>query len=495
MEEAYKMGFSGGLVQGKLVKALLEQNDHINKIFSGQFKTLKEGDSIVQCESHFAIIKNFFPFLFFSVFLVHPFCIPVNTVAQEVAEIYTLKQTIENALRANIELKVSKDGTQAALSAKKSQRTQFYPTFNLAYQYQRFDEETESEIVGLARALNQYNLSATVTQPLFTGFSLHHQYKIASLGLDTAKIYEKLTRQNIIFEARKTYFSLLKAQKLLKVSQEAVVNLEAQREVAENFYKVGMTPLNDLLKVEVSLANTRQNLITAKNDLEIAKSDFNTLLRRPISAEVMVQDILDYSPFENDLDYCLSVAEENRLEIRIADKAIEVSKNEVALGKKDYYPSVNIEGTYFRLGDEWDVSGGEGIGDPNGWKVAAVASWNFWEWGRTSYNVKEKMSRLSQAKYQKEEVRDNIRLEVKQAYLKNKESEKNIITIQKAIEQAKENFRINEERYKGQMATSTDVLDAQVLLSITMTNYYNALYDFKISKAFLYRAMGQEVME
>ena len=63
------------------------------------------------------------------------------------------------------------------------------------------------------------------------------------------------------------------------------------------------------------------------------------------------------------------------------------------------------------------------------------------------------------------------------------------------IEQAKESFRISEERYKEQMATSTDVLDARTLLSKTMTNYYNALYDFKISKAALYRAMGREVME
>ncbi|PQP34975.1 hypothetical protein C6A37_04935 [Desulfobacteraceae bacterium SEEP-SAG9] len=482
-------------MQGKLVKALLEQNDHINKISTGQSKTRKEGGDIVQGYSHYTTIKNFPPFLFFCIFLVHSFWVPVDTAAQEPVEIYTLRQTIESAIRANIELKISRDGTQAALSTKKAQRTQFYPTFNLGYQYQRYDDETASEIIFLPRALNQYNLSATVTQPVFTGFSLHHQYKIASLGLDTAKIYEKLTRQNIILEAQKAYFSILKTQKLLKVSQEAVANLEAQREVADNFYKVGMTPLNDLLKVEVSLANTRQNLITAKNNLEVAESDFNTLLRRPISADVVVQDILDYTPFEHDLDDALKMAEENRLEIKIADKDVEISKNEVALGKKDYYPSVSIEGTYFRLGDEWDVSGGEGISDPNGWRIAAVASWNFWEWGRTSYNVKEKMSRLSQARYQKEEIGDNIRLEVKLAYLKNKESEKNIITIKKAIEQAKENFRINEERYKGQMATSTDVLDAQVLLSITMTNYYNALYDFKISKAFLYRAMGREVME
>jgi len=79
--------------------------------------------------------------------------------------------------------------------------------------------------------------------------------------------------------------------------------------------------------------------------------------------------------------------------------------------------------------------------------------------------------------------------------LKTKESENNIITVQKAIEQAKENLRISRERYKEQIATSTDVLDAQTLLSRTMTNYYNALYDFKISKASLYRAMSMELAE
>ena len=50
-------------------------------------------------------------------------------------------------------------------------------------------------------------------------------------------------------------------------------------------------------------------------------------------------------------------------------------------------------------------------------------------------------------------------------------------------------------RYKHQVATSTDVLDAQTLLSKTMTNYYNALYDFKISKASLRRVISLEVIE
>jgi len=74
-------------------------------------------------------------------------------------------------------------------------------------------------------------------------------------------------------------------------------------------------------------------------------------------------------------------------------------------------------------------------------------------------------------------------------------SEKNITTIETAIEQAKENARINEERYQEQVATSTDVLTAQTLLFRTMNNYYRALYDFQIAKASLHREMGQEFFE
>ena len=92
-------------------------------------------------------------------------------------------------------------------------------------------------------------------------------------------------------------------------------------------------------------------------------------------------------------------------------------------------------------------------------------------------------------------IQDKINLEIREAYLKARESEKNITTVEKAIEQARENLRINQERYREQVATSTDVMDAQTLLSKTMTNYFSALYDFKISRASLEKAISLEVIE
>ncbi|MBT9439419.1 MAG: TolC family protein [Desulfobacterales bacterium] len=430
-----------------------------------------------------------------SIFIfIHFLGSPLSHAVEEPSETFTLKHAVETALKANISLKISKEEANAALAVEKKQKTKFFPTFNATYQYEYIDEEATMGTI-VAGSQEEYTLISKVTQPVFTGFSLLNQYKIAKLGLDAAKINEKLKRLEIIFEAKKMFFSLLKAQKFLKISQDTVTQITAQKEVAKNFYEVGMTPLNDLLQAKVELANARQELISAQNNLEITKSNFNVLLRRPINESVELEDVLSYTTFGHDIDYCFKMANKNRLELKIADLEIEIAEKEVKLAQKDYYPSINLEGSYFKRGTEWDVDGGDYIYDPEGWSITAVASWDFWEWGRSIYEVKEKQSRLSQAQYQKTEILDNIRIEVKQAYLNTLESEKNITTVKKAIEQAKENFRINKERYKEQIATSTDVLDAQTLLSRTMTNYYKALYDFKIAKASIYKAIGQEVME
>ena len=420
----------------------------------------------------------------------------------ETTKTFDLAQTIEAALEVNLGLKQSREEVNAAQATKRSRTTNFLPTLSARYGYIRRDNPTRQTLGGdqgdvevLINPEDEYNFITSFSQPIFTGFALINQYKIASLGLDVAEISEKLTRQDVILDAKNAYYQILKSQKLMDVAEDTVKQVTSQKEVAENMYQVGMSPLNDLLQSQVQLANDKQRFITAQNNLEISKSEFNTLLRRPVNAPVVVVDILDYTPFERDIDYCLAQAEKNRLEIQVADLEVQIAEKDYHLSKRDFFPAIDLTGTWTRRGTDWDVDGGEGIADKKFWDIRATATWDFWQWGRTRYNVKEKLSRLSQAKYRKEDIFDNIELEVKQAFIRTKESEKNITTIEKAIEQAKENLRITEERYKEQVSTTTDVLVAQTLLTETMTNYYNALYDFKIAKAVLYRAIGQEILE
>jgi len=441
--------------------------------------------------------------LLFSISIGVMISYPALVLAEETTGTFNLIQTIEAALEANLGLKQSREEVNAALATKKARTTFFLPNFNARYGYIRRDQATNQALIGqggqsvdvIINPKDEYNFVTSFSQPIFTGFALVNQYKIASLGLDVAEISEKLTRQDVILDAKNAYFSTLKSQKLMTVAEDTVKQATAQKEVAENMYQVGMSPLNDLLQSQVQLANDKQRFITAQNNLEISKAQFNTLLRRPVNAPVAIVDILDYTPFEQDITYCLTQANQNRLELQVADLEVQIAEKDYELSKGNYFPSIDLTGNWTRRGTEWDADGGEGIADKKFWDIRATATWDFWQWGRTRYGVKEKLSRLAQAKYRKEDIFDNIELEVKQAFLRTKETEKNITTIEKAIEQAKENLRITEERYKEQVSTTTDVLVAQTLLTETMTNYYNALYDFKIAKAVLYRAIGQEILE
>jgi outer membrane protein TolC len=152
---------------------------------------------------------------------------------------------------------------------------------------------------------------------------------------------------------------------------------------------------------------------------------------------------------------------------------------------------VNLVGNYSRFGDTPGVSG-SAYRDQENWYVMAVANWNFWEWGKTKNRVDVIKSRENQINDASTNARDQIVLEVKNAYLLLREAEKQIFVSKKAVEQAQENFRITRERYNEQVATSTDVLDAQTLLTRAKSDHTNALGDYHISHAMLERAIGAE---
>ncbi len=415
--------------------------------------------------------------------------------SQEDSPIFTVKSSVQYALKHSAQILSSKEEVAAAEALKKKEFTEFLPKLSANYTYMRMDEEKRIAPGVITSPEDLYTFTATIDQPIFSGFSRLTQYEVSALNLDVARFRQQQARHDIILKVKTAYFQLLQKRNLETVAQQAVTQLVAHTEVARNFYEVGMIPKNDLLEAEVELANARQDLVVASNNVELATSHFNTVLRRPIDAPVAIEDVMTHEPFTQTYADCAEIALRQRPEKLVADLEVDTAEKEVQLTKKDYYPSIDLQANYYKKGDNPDLDGGEAILERDEWNVVATASWTFWEWGKTRYGVNEKLRRLSQTKLYRIALEDNIRQQVKAAYLKLKEAEKNIPTVQKAVEQAQENFRMSEERYKEQVGTSTEVLDAQTLLTKTQTNYFNALRAFNISKAALDRAMGVEVVE
>ena len=159
---------------------------------------------------------------FFCLILGYKPGLPALSVAEEPVKIFDLEQTIRDAIEANLGLKISQKETEAALSTQKAQRTNFLPTFGASYRYRRIKEPTifGSEI---AISENEYTVTYTFSQPVFRGFSILNQYKLANLGIDVSKFKEKLIRQDVILAAKQIFFELLKSKKLMEVAHDTEV--------------------------------------------------------------------------------------------------------------------------------------------------------------------------------------------------------------------------------------------------------------------------------
>ncbi|MFH0802409.1 MAG: TolC family protein [bacterium] len=420
----------------------------------------------------------------------------------------SLQECIETALKQSVLIHAAREGVRGAEAQQKEAFTGFLPKFSTSYSYTRLNADptvtSSATTITLPPPVgsvtmppntyqvgtkDNYNWNIEARQPLFAGGGILANYEANRLGADIARLEEAATMQDIVRDVKISYFNILKAERMLIVAKQSVEQLKAHRDTAQSFYDVGLIPRNDLLYAEVELANSRQFLVRTENGVEMAKAKLNTLLRREINAPVEVEDILNAFPYEKGLEACMAEALENRPEIRSYLLRVEQARSIVKLLKSEYYPNVSLVGNYARYGDTPGVAGSP-YKPEESWYILAIASWNFWEWGKTDQRVASGQSRENQTAHILTNIRDQIALEVKNAFLLLHEAEKQIQATKKAIEQSEENYRINTERYREQVGTATAVIDAQTILTKARSDYFNALGDFNISHANLERAMG-----
>jgi outer membrane protein TolC len=418
--------------------------------------------------------------------------------AQEVQKPLTLEESVKIAMERSLNLHSATVGVLGSEFRRKEAITNFLPLWTGQYNFTRYNTPYTvgtatvptsggGTTTTLLTSRDIYNFSTSINQPLFTGGFNLANYR-SEIRCGSFKRECRDVKRDLVLQVRVGYFNILKAEKFLDVAKQTVKQFEAQLEVTKAFFEVGIVPKNDVLQAEVRLANARQALVRVENDLAVAKSSFNILLRREIGTPLEVVDILAYKPFPMGFEASLEEALRQRPEVKTAQLIIDQAKENVKISKSGYFPTVSLLGNYNRLSEEPGLNGDM---KNERWTVKALATFTLWNWGNTAFKVGENKVKVIQAEDSRKQLIESITLEVKNDYLNLSVAEKNIKVAETAIEQAEENLRMNEERYKYQVATQTDVLDAVVLLAQARVNYYGALSDFNVAKAQLERSMGR----
>jgi len=411
----------------------------------------------------------------------------------------TLAQAIEIAMEHNPTFKTSELAIQGATHRQRAAAADFLPKIGTSYIYQRLNEpprikapagtlypEAISAVMGTQ---NRYQWDLHVVQPLFTGGELYWAHRLEKIGVDVARLKHQAARNELIHQVKAAYFAILKAQKLREIAHRAVEQIASHAKTARDFFEQEMMAKNDLLEAQVRLAQAQQDLVRAEQNVELARAAFNTVLHRDVNAAVEIADVCDEHQPVTDRAENQALALQRQPLIRAIDAGIRQAQTAVQLAYGTYFPKVYLLSSYARQGNQADVRGTP-YGDPEFWQISVQADWTFWEWGKKSNVVGEQKVKLLEAQELRKEIVDTILLQVENAWLRCKENFKNIGVARTAIARAEENFRIYQNRFEQQMATTTDVLDAQTLLTQAHSNYHASRYDYCVSRSALELATG-----
>jgi len=414
----------------------------------------------------------------------------------EALEKMTIEQAVDAAIDRNPVIIESDQTIRGANSSAKSARAALLPTAVASYNYTGLKDtpvmKTNSGTFDAAHR-HQYNWSVSVIQPLFTGFALTSQHEIAKLETRIQKLEKDQVVQDLTRDVKTACYDLLLAQKLLMVAEDEVTALTAHKNDARLFYDQELIPKNDLLRSEVGLANSQQQLESSRAAVEKARAQLNRLLNRPMTSNVQIMDIEKTPETKMTYDQYARQAIESRPIMQSVNLSLESLGFAEKIAKSGLYPEVSLSGGYMQDGNDLSASDNDYSNSHNAW-VGISATWTFWDWGKIRSQAAAVNHEAMALKAGIEILANLIRQEVRNAGLDCEVAKKNIDTASRALDQALENWRITNVQYQQQVATSTDVLDARTFLTQADSNYYNSLYGYLNAIAELSHVMGKDIL-
>lgn len=403
-----------------------------------------------------------------------------------------LPKTVQMALDYNRDIKNSQYALKKAEYTIDEAKAGKAPVVDYTFSTQRSRATDASLAASRSRNAisNAFGNNLSVTIPLYTGGKVEGNIDVAKLGKTNAQEDILRVEQATKYSAIEGYYGLLAYQELQGVYHEAVDNLQGHLDNVQAQYNVGTKAKVDVLSSDVSLANAKTTAITADNNVAIAESNLNNILGLPLETKLNLADHqLPFDTYNISLQEATDYAMKYRPEVLQAAIAVQQAERNIDIADAGNKPTVAITG-----GNNWADNTFPGIdANKRSWNIGAGVTYNFYDGGATKAKVNQAKQDLLVARETEQKTREAVQLEVKQAYLNIRSAAQKVEETQTVVDQAHENYRIQNIRYQAGVGINLDVLDAQLSLNEAQVNHIQALYDYNVGIAKLEQVMGVDV--
>lgn len=405
-------------------------------------------------------------------------------------------ETLEDAWRLALEhddgLAAATADLEGALFRERAARASRWPSLAANAGYTRFNSAPQFDIAASGFALqapifstDDYALGGVqVKLPLYTGGRISSSINAAHHASAAASDAERVARAALRLDVAQSYIDVLRAQRMLQTAESRVASLNAHVLDIERMVNRELVARSDLLAGRVALANAEQQRVRADNGLALAYAAYNRRLGQPLDRTPQLDGSvpMDAALAEQPLDVLINRAVEVRGELGALSARADALALQARAEKADMLPQLALTGGYTYLETQ--------ILDRKDFASIGIGfTWSLFDAGQTRNRSASLRSASAAARHRTDELRTQIELEVRQAWLGVREARGRVSASREAVAEAGENMRISRELYGSGLGTNTEVLDAVTLQVEAANNHDNAALDESLAVLRLARAV------
>ena len=409
------------------------------------------------------------------------------------AETYDFKKCVASALNQNPEMDVSSARIQQAESALGRAEASRLPQVTLSVTGSNSDnplnvfgmklqqrsvvtEDFDPVSLNNPKAHADFNTRIEMLVPVWNGGRIGSYEDQAAAMIQAARQGDVAVQQYLTFNVYQAYEAVHAARSYINVAEQAKLTADEFVRTTKNLVDQGIVVRSEFLSAKVNQSSAEVALLKAQGQEQIALDTLKMLMNVDANKEVDIAGRTDLELPADSVEALLTMAMTTNPQLEAKRKEASSTTFAIDAAKADYYPSFNV-----MLRQDWND---EALGLSNSsYTVAGVVSWKITDFGVTSNSVDMANAAALEKKSALRSEENKTRLEVLTAWRKMEVANKQVDFNLLAVEQASEAQNLILKRYKGGVATMTEVLATQTQLDKARAELVSAKYDVNVFKA------------
>jgi outer membrane protein len=417
----------------------------------------------------------------------------------ELAERLTLEDALERGAANSLRLAELESRKQGAEAAEAGRQAAGRPLLALTGGYTRTNHVDEFGIAvpGLPPRIIYPDIPDNVRArldlqwPVYTGGRAGALERAASAEREAAGEDLAAARADLRLEITRAFWALVTARETEQVVARSLDSMGKHVADLRIHLEQGLIPPNEVLSAEAQQSRARLLAIEAGNTRAVSEADLRRLLGEDGDRPLEPVATLAPAPAPDDSPAVLAdAARRQRPERRALEDRVDASEARGAAAGSAARPQIGIAGGYdyarpnpriFPRSGDWRDS----------WDLSVNVTWLLWDGGRRRAEYAEALASERGARSRVSDFDRQVAFEVRQRWLEVDSSRAAISAADDGLRSAVEARRVLSERFNAGVATSSDVLDAEIALLQAGLDRTRALANARLADARLERAIGR----